>query len=33
MNGSSYSLVESDWNHELFYLFVMKISPSIVLLS
>ena len=31
--GSSYSLFESNWNHDLPYLFVMQISPSIILLS
>ena len=27
MYGSSYSLLESNWNHDLSYLFVMQISP------
>ena len=31
--GSSYLLFESNWNHDLSYLFVMKISPFIILLS
>ena len=31
--GSSYSLFESNWNHDVSYLFVMQISPFIVLLS
>ena len=31
--GSSYSLFESHWNHDLSYLIVMQISPSIILLS
>ena len=30
--GSSYSLFESNWNHDLSYLFVMQINPFIVLL-
>ena len=33
MYGFSYSLFESHWNHDLSYLFVMQVSPSIILLS
>ena len=32
MYGSSHSLFESNWDHDLSYLFVMQISPSIIII-